>query len=183
MLKEIDKIQPREKGTDNVQIVIDTPRGSRNKYAFDPELGLFKLRHILPAGAVFPFDFGSIPNTAAEDGDPIDVVLLIDEPTFSGCLVTGRLIGVIAAEQTQEGRVIRNDRLIAVASEARTHKEVTSISELSPELLDEIEHFFISYNEMRGRNFSPIGRFGPDRAEQLLQSSMKNRPKGKTQEA
>lgn len=183
MLKGIDKIQSREKGTDNVQIVIDTPRGSRNKYALDPELGLFKLRHVLTAGAVFPFDFGFIPNTGAEDGDPVDVLLLMDEPTFPGCLVTGKLIGVIEAEQTEEGKTIRNDRLIAVALESPRHKDVRSIQELNGQLLDEIEHFFISYNEMRGKKFSPIGRFGPDRAQQLLDSAIKDRNKRKAHEA
>jgi len=174
-MSAISQLNPRAEDSGDVRIVIDTPRGSRNKYAFDEKIGLFQLRHVLPAGAVFPFDFGFIPGTSAEDGDPVDSLLLMDEPTFAGCVVAARLIGAIAAEQTQDGKKIRNDRLIAVATEARTHQDVTSIDQLSKTLLDEVEHFFVSYNEMRGRKFSPIGRFGPDHAEQLLEAGIRSR--------
>src|SRR5438067_1699882 len=104
------RIPPRERDTGLVNVVIDTPRGSRNKFKIDEKLNCFKLGRILPLGFSFPYDFGSIPGTRAEDGDALDVLLLIDEPTFAGCLVTSRLIGVIAAKQTEDRRTIRNDR-------------------------------------------------------------------------
>ena len=75
--------------------IVDTPKGSRNKFKWDGELKLYKLAGVLPAGAVFPFDFGYVPSTAGEDGDALDVLLLMDEPAFVGCLVEARLIGVI----------------------------------------------------------------------------------------
>jgi inorganic pyrophosphatase len=108
----------------------------------------------------------------------------MDEPTFVGCLVPARLIGVVEAEQTEEGRTIRNDRLIAVATDSRNHKEVESLAQLSRNLLDEIEHFFISYNQVKGKEFQPIGRFGPERAEKLLAAGLQSekdttRPKGR----
>src|SRR6185295_2455954 len=96
---------------------------------------------------VFPFDFGFIPQTRGEDGDVLDALLLMDEPTFVGCLVQARLIGVVEAEQTEEGETMRNDRLIAVAAESHNHSEVESLSQLNDYLLDEIEHFFVSYNQ------------------------------------
>lgn len=79
---------------DLVQAIIETPKSSRNKYAYDPEQGIFALRKVLPEGMVFPHDFGFLPQTLAEDGDPIDVLLLMDVPAFSGCLIPARLIGV-----------------------------------------------------------------------------------------
>ncbi len=153
---------------DELNVIIDTPKWSRNKYKFDEELGLFKLGGVLPAGAVFPFDFGYIPSTLGGDGDPLDVLLLMDEPAFVGCLVAARLIGVIEAEQTEDGETTRNDRLIGVASAARTHKNVRSLNTLDDVLLDEIEHFFVSYNEAKNKIFKPFGRFGPRRALELV---------------
>lgn len=158
-----------------INVIIETPKGSRNKFNYDEELGLFKLGGVLPAGASFPFDFGFIPSTLGGDDDPLDVLVLMDEPAFAGCLVITRLIGVIEAEQTErDGRVMRNDRLIGVASDSRTHSDVLSLEELNRNLLDEIEHFFVSYNVIKGKEFRPLGRFGPERARQVIQEGMKS---------
>jgi len=81
-----------------IQVVIETPKGSRNKYAFDPEQKTFQLTKVLPAGMAFPYDFGFVPSTKAEDGDPTDVLVLMDEPAFPGCLLTCRVIGIIEGE-------------------------------------------------------------------------------------
>src|SRR5215208_5286440 len=105
----------------DLNVVIDTPKGSRNKFKYDEALGLFRLSGVLPAGAVFPFDFGYIPSTEGGDGDPLDVLVLMDEPVFVGCLVPSRLLGLIEADQTENGKTTRNDRLIAVAANSRNH--------------------------------------------------------------
>src|SRR5690348_1777047 len=99
--------------TELVHVVIETPKGCRNKYAWDPEMRIFKLKKTLPVGDRFPFDFGFIPSTEGDDGDPLDVLLLLDEPAFAGCLVKARLVGIIEAKQTEEGKSIRNDRMVA----------------------------------------------------------------------
>ena len=111
------RLQPFDRKSGALNVVIDTPKGSRNKFAWDEELELFSLTGVLPAGAVFPYDFGFIPNTRGGDGDPLDVLIVMDEPAFVGCLVSCRLLGVIEAKQTEEGRTERNDRLIAVSNE------------------------------------------------------------------
>ena len=147
--------------------IVDTPKGSRNKFKWDGELKLYKLAGVLPAGAVFPFDFGYVPSTAGEDGDALDVLLLMDEPAFVGCLVEARLIGVIEARQTEDGETERNDRLIAVAEESRTHKEIDELT-LPENLLHEIDHFFVSYNAAKGKEFEPIGRKGSGTARRLV---------------
>jgi inorganic pyrophosphatase len=154
--------------TGELHVIIDTPKGSRNKYKFDPEQNMFMLAGVLPAGAVFPFDFGYIPATEGGDGDPLDVLVLMDEPAFVGCLVPSRLLGVIQAEQTEDGKTTRNDRLIAVAANARDHAGLQSIEQIDDHLMEEIEHFFISYNQVKGKQFAPQGRFGPDQAKQLI---------------
>ncbi|MEA2542944.1 MAG: inorganic pyrophosphatase, partial [Acidobacteriaceae bacterium] len=93
------KLQPIDKKDDILQVIVETPKGYRNKFAFDPDQGIFTLKKVLPAGMVFPYDFGFLPRTRALDGDPIDVLLLMDEPAFPGCVFRARLIGVIEGEQ------------------------------------------------------------------------------------
>jgi len=164
----LKRLPPSDSKSGNLNVVIDTPKGCRSKFAFDLKRKAYVLRSVLPHGTVFPFDFGSIPGTVADDGDPVDALVLMDEPAFCGCLVESRLIGVIEAEQSEDGKTERNDRLIAVAAKSQTHAEVKSLSDVSPALLKGIEHFFISYNQARGKKFRPIGRRGPKRAAQLL---------------
>src|ERR1043166_4601889 len=108
----LEHLSAREPDSGLVRVVVDTPKGSRNKYKYDETLGLYRLSEVLPLGSAFPYDFGFIPSTRAEDGDPLDVLLLGEEAPFPGCLVTVRLVGVIQAEQTDHGKTFRNDRLI-----------------------------------------------------------------------
>jgi inorganic pyrophosphatase len=153
-----------------VNVIIETPKGSRNKFKYDERLGLFRLGKVLPLGASFPYDFGFIPSTRAEDGDPVDLLVLMDEPTFPGCLVGVRLLGVLTAEQTQGGKTVRNDRLIGAAVTPYNRPEIHALHELGRGRLDELEHFFVSYNEAEGRRFKPVGRRGPKAAEQLVKA-------------
>ncbi len=157
----------------NLNVIIETPKGSRNKYNFDPKLGIFKLKKILPAGAVFPFDFGFVPRTLGEDGDPLDVLLLMEEPAFAGCLVSSRLIGVIEANQIRKNDSHRNDRLIAIADKAELFSNVTSVADLNSEYLEQIEHFFISYNQIGGKQFRPLKRSGPNAAIKIIENGQR----------
>ncbi|MDB4886815.1 MAG: inorganic diphosphatase [Gemmatimonadetes bacterium] len=157
-----------ESGTLNV--IVETSKGSRNKIAFDPARELYELSGVLPAGASFPYDFGFIPSTVGEDGDPIDVLVMMDEPVFAGCLVRCRLLGVITARQTErDGEAMRNDRLVAVSAKSSTHDELHSLADLSEALLHQIEHFFISYNDATGKRFEVLGRKGPRAARTLVE--------------
>jgi inorganic pyrophosphatase len=165
-------VSPRDPHTGAVHAIIDTPRGSRNKFKFDEKLGCFKLSRILPAGHVFPWDFGSVPGTRAEDGDALDVLVLLDAPTFPGCLVTVRLIGVLAARQTQSGNTIRNDRLVAVPETPTNQPVLRRLADMEARVLDEIEHFFASYNAIQGRRFEPSERLGPEKADALLDAAI-----------
>ncbi|MEP6936559.1 MAG: inorganic diphosphatase [Chthoniobacterales bacterium] len=108
--------------------------------------------------------------TRGEDGDALDVLVLMDKPAFAGCLVTARLLGVIEAEQTERaGDKQRNDRLIAVAANSHNHGHLATLADLNTKLVDEIEHFFVSYNDAKGKKFKPLGRFGPGRAVELVE--------------
>src|SRR5258705_4040827 len=118
-----------KKGT--CRAIIETPKGSRNKFDYDPESKLFMLGGLLPEGMMFPFDFGFIPSTLGEDGDPLDVLVLMDAPAHVGCLIDVRIIGIIQAEQTQDGKTKRNDRLLGVAIHSYDHEGVESIDDVS----------------------------------------------------
>ena len=132
---------------------------------------------MMPAGNVFPFDFAYIPSTRGEDGDALDIMLLMDEPAFTGCLVPAKLIGVMEAEQTEEQKTVRNDRLIAVAADSRNHSHVRFLGDLNSNLLHEIERFFIAYNETKGKRFEVLNRLGPERAQELVVAGMKKFPR------
>jgi len=157
-----------ESDSGRVNVVVDTPKRSRNKYKFDKQHEQWRLSKVLPQGSYFPFDFGFIPSTAADDGDPLDVLLISDEPTFAGCVVPARLIGVLEAEQTENKETIRNDRLVAVIETPYNPVLYQSIDQINEQVLDEVEHFFVAYNQAEGRQFKPLGRRGPERARDLL---------------
>lgn len=167
-----DGISPRNE-SDLVQVVIDTPRGSRNKFKYDEKQQCFRLSHILPSGLVFPYDFGSVPGTRADDGDALDVLVLMDDPTFCGCLVTVKLIGVLAATQTEKGNALRNDRLLAVPQTPVNPPLFATLREVDSRRLDEIEAFFVAYNKAHGRTFKPRGRSGAEKAEALLNTAIR----------
>ena len=175
-------LAPRPKGSPLLNVVVETPGGSRNKFKFDPERRLFQLDKILPAGAAFPFDFGFVPSTLGDDGDPLDVVVLADEPTFTGCVLTVRLLGVLEAKQIEKGKTIRNDRLIGMVETRKNPSDAQTLSDVPPRLLREIEHFFVSYNKAEGREFVPLRRGGPGVAEKLIEDGIrrfKRTPKSK----
>lgn len=174
---------PARNSTGEVTVVIETPKGHRNKFKYDEEKNVFSLSGVLPVGSSFPYDFGFIPSTKAPDGDPIDVLLLMDEPAFPGCLIDARLIGVIEAEQSENGKTTRNDRLIAVAAHSNDYSDLRSLRDVNAHLVEEIQHFFVSYNQIRGKKFKPLGMHGPKRAMKLLEQCMKDASENKKRAA
>src|ERR1044072_9667525 len=154
------------------RIIIETPKGSRNKFAYDPEAKLFMLRGLLPEGMMFPFDFGFIPSTLGEDGDPLDIMVMLDEPAHVGCLIEVRIIGIIMATQTEKGRIERNDRLLGVAVHSYARAHLTSVKDVSSKLLEQVEEFFISYNRQRNKIFKIKNIGGPKKALKFLKAGM-----------
>jgi len=158
---------------DAIQVIIETPKGSRNKYAFDPELKVFQLKKVLPAGMSFPYDFGFIPSTMAEDGDPVDVLVLMDEPAFPGCLLRCRVIGVIEGEQGKKKRRTRNDRIVAVEEENHSYAHAKHIKDLGKEFVEELEEFFVNYHELSGKKYRILDVRGPREAKRRIESGVR----------
>ena len=153
------------------QVIVETPRGSRNKYKFDEKTGRMKLSKVMPEGMMFPYDFGFLPNTKSEDGDPLDVLILSDEPTFPACQIDCRIIGVIKAKQRENGKETRNDRLIAVAAASVLYAAVQDISDLEPAVLKQVEDFFVNYQKVRDINFTILARDGWESARKLIEAA------------
>src|SRR5215471_8440324 len=131
--------------------IIETPKGSRNKFDYDPESNLFMLGGLLPEGMMFPFDFGFIPSTLGDDGDPLDIMVLMDAPAHVGCLIDVRIIGIIDAEQTEDGKTEKNSRLLGAAIHSYERQDLETIADVSNTLLSQVEEFFVSYNKQRGK--------------------------------
>jgi inorganic pyrophosphatase len=170
---EISRMRPFGPKSEYVNVIIETPKGSHSKFKYDEESGMFMFDKAMPIGQRFPFDFGFLPSTRGDDGDPLDVLVLTDEPTFVGCLIHSKLLGVIEAEQTEDGETDRNDRLIAVPLEAKSGKPPAgAIDHLEPGLARKITRFFVVYNELQGRQFKALRYAGPERAAKLIRSGM-----------
>jgi inorganic pyrophosphatase len=161
---------PEDKKT--VQVIVETPKGSRNKYAFDAEQRVFKLKRVLPAGMAFPYDFGFVPSTKAEDGDPVDVLVLMDEPAFPGCLLECRLIGMIAGQQEKKGKKERNDRVVAIEQENHSFADIQHINDLGKQFLRELEEFFTNYHDLRGEKYRVLRVGGPGQARKCIESGL-----------
>src|SRR5579863_3111419 len=147
-----------------LQVIIETPKGSRNKYAFDPDLRIFTLKRVLPAGMTFPYDFGFIPSTKAEDGDPTDVLVLMDEPAFPGCLLKCRVIGIIEGLQGKGKEAERNDRIIAIEEANHSYAHVRHVQELGKKFVKELEEFFVNYHALEGKKYRILDVRGPAEA-------------------
>src|SRR3979409_1605260 len=150
--------------------IIESPKGFRNKFNYDPDSGLFMLGGLLPEGMMFPFDFGFIPSTLGEDGDPLDILVLLDAPAHVGCLIEVRIIGIIQAEQTEDSKTKSNDRLLGVAIHSYDHEGLESIEDVSKTPLNQVQEFFISYNRQRGKKFKVMGTGGHGSALTFLKA-------------
>jgi len=172
---DLSRLPPElKKDKRECRVIVETPKGNRNKFDYDPEIQAFTLGGPLAEGLSFPFDFGFVPSTLGQDGDPLDVMILMDEPAHVGCVLQVRIIGVIEAEQTQEGKKTINNRLIGVAVHSYNHEDVRSVSQVSKSLIEQVGEFFVTYNKSRGKRFKVTGIHGPSRAMKLLMEGIKS---------
>jgi inorganic pyrophosphatase len=148
--------------------VIETPKGRRGKLDYDPKLGLFRLKSLLPDGMSFPLDFGFVPSTLCDDGDPLDVMVLADEANPPGTLLDIRLIGVIEAEEMEHGKSERNDRLIAAAAVSHLYENLTSVADLGHDFTDNLIQFWINKDRLEGKVFKSLGVKGANAAIALV---------------
>lgn len=170
-LADPSRLNPRDsKDKDLLRVVIETPKGSRNKFAFNPDEHIFELKKVLPAGMTFPYDFGFVPSTLADDGDPVDVLVLMDEPAFPGCVLSCRPVGVIEGEQEGKKGKERNDRIIAVEKDAHSWADIKTTHDLGNQFCRELEEFFVNYHQIAGQKYRVLDMKGPEQARKLVKS-------------
>lgn len=179
-LTDPTRLSPRDEDSENViQVVIETPKDSRNKYAFNSDLKIFELTKVLPAGMTFPYDFGFVPSTIADDGDPVDVLVLMDEPAFPGCLLKCRAVGLIEGEEGKKKDKERNDRIVAVEEDNHRYAHVKHIDDLGKKFMREIEEFFVNYHDLKGKKYKIIDCKGPSEARRRIEDGVKARKNGR----
>lgn len=177
--RRLDRLPLVDEETGDLTVVVETPKASRNKYKYDPEHDVMRLGATLGEGLAFPHDIGFFPSTRGEDGDPLDVLLFLDSAVPPGCVATARLIGVLEVKQKEKRKPWkRNDRFFAVATHAHTHHRLRHIDELRPQLLPEIEAFFV-YAGLNGKELRVVRRSGPGRARKLLKAGARTFKAGK----
>jgi inorganic pyrophosphatase len=148
--------------------VIESTKGRRSKFVYDIKKQTFELAGLLPEGMSFPLDYGFIPSTLAEDGDPVDILVLADEPAFAGALLKVRVIGVVEAEQAKSRRAVRNDRIVGVSVLSRLYESITAIDDLGDAFLGDLQQFWVNYNDLKGRAFEVKAVRGAKRACRLI---------------
>jgi inorganic pyrophosphatase len=174
-LADPSRLNPFVPGHKNLlRVVIETPKGSRNKFALNADDHVFELKKVLPAGMTFPYDFGFVPSTRAPDGDPLDVLVFMDEPAFPGCVLQCRIIGVIEGKQGDTKKdLVRNDRILAVERDAHSWSDLKTQSDLGKTFAQELEEFFVNYHRHAGQQYHFIGLKGPAHAWQLVKAAMR----------
>ena len=162
--------------SNSVDVVIETPKGSAQKYDYVPNTPFFRLSKILPSGMVFPYDFGFIPKTKGEDGDPLDVIVISEFNSFPGVIIKCRIIGGIKAEQSEEKgskKLIRNDRFLAIPKCSNIFQDVDKMDDLPKRITDDLEEFFVDYNKLEGKKFKALEKIGPKEAQRLIEDQLK----------
>jgi inorganic pyrophosphatase len=144
-----------------IDVVIEIPRGSRNKYEYDHDRHIFRLDRRLFTATVYPADYGFIPDTLSEDGDPLDALVLLDDPTFPGCWVSARPVGVFWMEDDKGP----DAKVLCVPAGDPRWEQVSDIADLPAHMTDEIEHFFEVYKVLEPNKHSNVRGFeGADAA-------------------
>jgi inorganic pyrophosphatase len=165
-------LQPFTKDGD-VYVVVETPRGSRAKFDYDPKLKTFTLSKSLLTGLTYPHDWGFVPSTMADDGDPIDIMVVHDATTFPGIVLTCRVIGVLRIGQKSKGKTERNDRLFAVPRNSHSEQGLKDVRDLSKAIQQELEKFFKATDELEDKELNIIGWKGPKAAVQAIKHAAK----------
>jgi inorganic pyrophosphatase len=148
--------------------VVEIPRGSRNKYEYDPGLGLFRLDRVLYAAVHYPTAYGFIPGTLAGDGDPLDVLVTTTEPTFSGCLIVVRPVALLRLRDEKSV----DDKVLSVPVQDPLYAGVESLQDLPHHHARGVEHFFLTYKELEGQQVTSLGWEGQQAAEEIVRQGI-----------
>lgn len=163
------KLTPGPKPPKKVYALIEIPKGSRNKYELDKETGFLMLDRVLYSPVYYPGDYGIIPKTYWDDGDPLDILVLVRYPTFPGCLITARPVALLEMVDTND----KDDKILAVPEEDPYFAKVKNLKDIPQSLLDETAHFFKVYKELQPNKWVKIKKWWPrEKAEKAILRSI-----------
>jgi inorganic pyrophosphatase len=165
-----------DKAPEIVNAIVEIPKGSRNKYEYNIEFNVFQLDRVLYSSMHYPEAYGFIPRTLYEDGDPVDVLIFIDQPLHVGVLVEVRPIGILRMRDEKGS----DDKIISVAINDPTYSPIRDIRQLPKHLLIEVEHFFMSYKQLEGKAVMSFGWSGPNAARRAIVKAQKQFEKHET---
>lgn len=167
-LRDLMMISPGTDLPSVVNMIVEIPKGRRSKFEIDKATGMIKLDRYLYSSSVYPGDYGFVPQTLAEDGDPLDILVMVNEPTFSGCLIETRVVGLF--KMLDRGQ---NDyKVLGVPNADPLFKQITDLASVPAHFLREVEHFFATYKQLEGVEIVPQGWSGPDSATEEVRTSV-----------
>jgi inorganic pyrophosphatase len=171
-MADLCKLPVRDKKGD-VYVVVETPRGSAAKLEYEPDLQLFTLSKSLILGLTYPYDWGFIPSTKADDGDPVDVLIIHDAATYPGLVLRCKPVGILEIEQTKKGKKERNDRIFVVPDRSPFEADLTDIRNLPKRAVNELEQFFKATDVLEDKSLRFLGWKGPSRAMETIKKCAK----------
>jgi inorganic pyrophosphatase len=163
------KLPIGSRAPETVNAVIEIPDGSDNKYEYDKELNVFRLDRTLYSPVHYPGDYGFVPTTLSRDGDPLDILVLVDAPSFPGCVIEVRPIGVLHMVDQDK----HDEKILAVVESSPVYRQVKDCGDVFPHLLREIEHFFSIYKNLEGKKTEIAGWDGVDAARRIILEGQK----------
>lgn len=167
MYPNLYDLDPGEECPEVVRMIVEIPKNSSNKYEYDGNVGLFRLDRALYSPMHYPGDYGFIPGTLAEDNDPMDILALVQEPSFTGCMFAARPVGILMMEDNEEG----DQKVLAVPTRNPRYDQIHTMDQIFPHVRREIEHFFTIYKELEGRTTRIQGWGGPAEARRMIMES------------
>jgi len=163
-MKNLYHLDPGPQIPEVIRMIVEIPKNSANKYEYDVALGVFRLDRPLYSPLHYPGDYGFVPGTLADDGDPLDVLTMMSEPSFTGCMIEVRPLGVLDMVDSSE----RDQKVLAVPISSPRYQEIHTVDQVWPHMRREIEHFFTIYKELEGKQTRMEGWRGPAEARKLI---------------
>ncbi len=161
---------PARSSDENVNVIVEIPKGSRNKYEYDEDLGIIALDRTLHSSVHYPTDYGFVPGTRGADGEPLDALVMVDQSTFPGCLVEARVVGVLTIQSSDDPQ---EQKLLGVPVREPRFAEYDDVSDVPEHLLKEIEHFFEVFKDLEGSDIGTLGWEGAQEAQRLLDEAIR----------
>jgi inorganic pyrophosphatase len=162
------ELAPGPNAPDVIYTIVEIPKGSRNKFEYHKQAGIIVLDRVLYSSLYYPGDYGLIPRTHYDDGDPLDVIVMINEPTFPGCVIATRPIGVFRMLDRDKP----DDKILAVPDRDPLYRDYHDVTDIPKHYLDEVAHFFSVYKDLEGVRVEPIGWGGADEAKQQIKHAI-----------